>query len=160
MGDEPALGIPETMRSTGFGGLDKLVYRSDVPVQNPLAEDVLVKVDACGINNTDINLRTRWYHPAGTGSLSEIVSDTGVALSEDATAPDASIAGAACAYAGRCAVQLGETCLRTTPITRILEQGVGIVCHKTLAELAFTSPGHTSQNEAPGPTNPLMDRTR
>ncbi len=35
---------------TGHGGLDKLVYRTDVPVPTPAPGEVLVKVSACGMN--------------------------------------------------------------------------------------------------------------
>jgi len=55
---------PEKMRAvvlTGHGGLDKLDYREDWPTPVPGAEDVLVKIGACGLNNTDINTRTAWY---------------------------------------------------------------------------------------------------
>ena len=58
--------IPSTMRAvllTGYGGLDKLEYRSDVPVPRPAAGEVLIAVEACGVNNTDINTRTGWYAP-------------------------------------------------------------------------------------------------
>jgi len=58
--------IPETMRAmvlTGHGGLDKLVLHEDWPVPVPAADEVLVKVGACGMNNTDINTRTAWYSP-------------------------------------------------------------------------------------------------
>lgn len=46
---------------TGHGGLDKLEYREDV--ETPLAGkgEVLIRVKACGLNNTDINTRTAWY---------------------------------------------------------------------------------------------------
>ena len=56
--------IPSTMRAvvlTGHGGIDKLVYREGYPTPTPLAGDVLIKVAACGVNNTDINTRTAWY---------------------------------------------------------------------------------------------------
>ena len=46
---------------TGHGGLDKLVYRDDVPVPRPGAGEVLIEVAACGVNNTDFNTRTGWY---------------------------------------------------------------------------------------------------
>lgn len=68
--------VPETMRAvllTGYGGMDKLVYRDDVPTPHPGVGEVLIKVGACGINNTDINLRTRWYDRAVNTSLSEEV---------------------------------------------------------------------------------------
>ena len=53
--------IPKTMRAvvlTGHGGLDKLVYREDVPTPRPGPGEVVVAVGACGLNNTDINTRT------------------------------------------------------------------------------------------------------
>ncbi|MGI9288724.1 MAG: alcohol dehydrogenase family protein [Pseudomonadales bacterium] len=56
--------IPETMRAvvlTGHGGMDKLEYREDYPTPKPGPGEVLVKVHACGLNNTDINTRTAWY---------------------------------------------------------------------------------------------------
>jgi NADPH:quinone reductase-like Zn-dependent oxidoreductase len=46
---------------TGHGGLDRLEFRSDVSVPTPMADEVLVEIAACGINNTDINTRTGWY---------------------------------------------------------------------------------------------------
>ena len=60
----------ETMRAvllTGHGGLDQLEYREDVPVPVPRADEVLIEVHACGINNTDINTRTGWYSKQNTG---------------------------------------------------------------------------------------------
>lgn len=58
------MSIQSTMRAVvlmGHGGLDKLVYREDWPVPVPRADEVLVRVGACGLNNTDINTRTAWY---------------------------------------------------------------------------------------------------
>ena len=57
--------IPEKMTAvhlTGYGGLEKLEYRTDVPTPQPLAGEVLIKVTAAGMNNTDINTRTGWYN--------------------------------------------------------------------------------------------------
>lgn len=56
--------IPSVMRGvqlTGHGGLDKLVLRNDIPVPTPGPHDVLVKVSAAGVNNTDLNTRIGWY---------------------------------------------------------------------------------------------------
>jgi NADPH:quinone reductase-like Zn-dependent oxidoreductase len=61
--------IPETMRAvvlTGHGGLDKLEVREDWPVPKPAPGEVLIRVGACGMNNTDINTRTAWYSKAVT----------------------------------------------------------------------------------------------
>ena len=58
------MNLPETMVAVlliGHGGLDKLSYRTDVPVPRPGPGEVLIRVTAAGINNTDINTRTAWY---------------------------------------------------------------------------------------------------
>lgn len=56
--------IPKTMKGIqliGHGGLDKLVFREDMPVPAPGPGDVLIKVGAAGVNNTDLNTRLGWY---------------------------------------------------------------------------------------------------
>jgi NADPH:quinone reductase-like Zn-dependent oxidoreductase len=52
---------------TGHGGLDKLEYREDMAVPQPGADEVLIEVGACGMNNTDINTRTGWYSRSVSG---------------------------------------------------------------------------------------------
>jgi NADPH:quinone reductase-like Zn-dependent oxidoreductase len=49
---------------TGNGGFDKLSFRDDVSVPVPGAGEVLIRVGAAGVNNTDINTRTAWYSKA------------------------------------------------------------------------------------------------
>ncbi len=46
---------------TGHGDFDKLQYRTDLPLPAPKSNEVLIKVKAAGVNNTDINTRTAWY---------------------------------------------------------------------------------------------------
>ena len=46
---------------TGHGGFEKLEYRTDVPVPRPSHGEVLIRVAAAGVNNTDINTRIGWY---------------------------------------------------------------------------------------------------
>lgn len=46
---------------TGHGGYEALGHRADVPVPQPRAGEVLIRVAAAGINNTDINTRTAQY---------------------------------------------------------------------------------------------------
>ncbi|NKX56532.1 alcohol dehydrogenase family protein [Arthrobacter mobilis] len=61
------MALPNTMAAavlTGHGGLDKLDYRTDVPVPRPQAGEVLIEVAASAINNTDINTRIGWYSKA------------------------------------------------------------------------------------------------
>lgn len=56
--------MPSLMKGvqlTGHGGLDKLVLRNDIPVPVLGQGDVLIKVSAAGINNTDLNTRLGWY---------------------------------------------------------------------------------------------------
>ena len=56
--------LPVTMRGvwlTGHGDMDKLEIRQDIPVPVPGPHDVLVRVAAAGVNNTDINTRMAWY---------------------------------------------------------------------------------------------------
>jgi NADPH:quinone reductase-like Zn-dependent oxidoreductase len=45
----------------GHGGFDHLVLRDDVAVPTPAVGQVLVKVEAAAVNNTDINTRIGWY---------------------------------------------------------------------------------------------------
>jgi len=56
--------IPKTMNAmvlTGHGGLDRLVWHEDWPVPKPGENEVLIRVLACGLNNTDVNTRSGWY---------------------------------------------------------------------------------------------------
>lgn len=57
--------IPETMTAvllTGHGGPDKLDVRHDVPVAKPETGEVLIRVAAAGVNNTDIWTREGAYN--------------------------------------------------------------------------------------------------
>jgi NADPH:quinone reductase-like Zn-dependent oxidoreductase len=56
--------LPATMHAvvlTGFGGPDTLVYRDDVPLPIAQTGEVLIRVGASAVNNTDINTRVGWY---------------------------------------------------------------------------------------------------
>lgn len=64
--------LPGTMRAvllTGHGGIDKLQYVEDYPVPTPRKGEVLVRVGASSVNNTDINTRTAWYADAVTEGI-------------------------------------------------------------------------------------------
>jgi len=83
-----AVSLPSIMSGvllTGHGGVDRLVYRTDLPVPMPGAGHVLVRIGAAAVNNTDINLRTGWYSKS---------------LSAAAQAPEADVLAAAAADAG------------------------------------------------------------
>ena len=81
---------PATMRAfvlTGHGDLDRLEFHDAWPVPPVTTGMVLVRVLACGLNNTDINTRTAWY----SKRVSE--STTGAAFTE-ADEDDATWGGA------------------------------------------------------------------
>lgn len=48
------------MQLMGFGELDQLQW-VQVPRPQPPPDEVLIRVAACGLNNTDLNLRKGWY---------------------------------------------------------------------------------------------------
>ena len=55
---------PTTMRAMvtmGHGGLDQMQLHDDWPCPTLADDDVLIKVGACGLNNTDVNTRSGWY---------------------------------------------------------------------------------------------------
>ncbi len=51
----------KAMVLTGHGGLDKYEWREDWPRPEPGPMEALIRVGACGLNNTDVNTRTGWY---------------------------------------------------------------------------------------------------
>ncbi|SDF45839.1 alcohol dehydrogenase family protein [Limimaricola pyoseonensis] len=62
--------LPDTMKAmvlTGHGGLDRLEWREDVPVPRAQPGEVLIRVGASAVNNTDVNTRTGWYSKAVRG---------------------------------------------------------------------------------------------
>jgi NADPH:quinone reductase-like Zn-dependent oxidoreductase len=67
---------------TGHGGFDKLELRDDVPVPAPGPNDVLIRVSAAGVNNTDINTRIGWYSKA-VAEATEVGGASGLAGAQD-----------------------------------------------------------------------------
>ena len=66
--------IPRHMAAVqllGHGGFDKLRYSETVPVPEPQDGEVLIRVSAAGVNNTDINTRIGWYAPEAGQSTAE-----------------------------------------------------------------------------------------
>ncbi|MEO9825728.1 MAG: alcohol dehydrogenase family protein [Paracoccaceae bacterium] len=60
--------LPEKMYGVvlnGHGGPEMLEWRDDLPVPALGKNDVIVRVGAAGVNNTDINTRTAWYSKGG-----------------------------------------------------------------------------------------------
>ncbi|MDA7423957.1 alcohol dehydrogenase family protein [Thalassococcus lentus] len=62
-GAQPTMGAMVTM---GHGDLDQMVWHDAWPRPAPAAGEVLIKVGACGLNNTDVNTRSGWYSKAVT----------------------------------------------------------------------------------------------
>ena len=60
--------------TTGIGGHDKLDFR-EVPVPTPRQGEVLIKVLAAGINNTEINTRLGWYSADVSDSTASMAGD-------------------------------------------------------------------------------------
>lgn len=70
----PIAVLPASMSGvvlTGHGGFDKLEFRTDLPVPQPGRGEVLIRVAASAINNTDINTRIGWYSKAVRESTAE-----------------------------------------------------------------------------------------
>lgn len=56
--------IPQIMKGiqmVGHGGPQMLKYSESIPTPTPTSNEVLIRVFAAGVNNTDINTRTAWY---------------------------------------------------------------------------------------------------
>lgn len=84
--------IPVTMKAvllTGHGGLERLEYREDIPVPVAGRNEVVIKVQAAGVNNTDINTRIGWYSKTIQSGTVQSASDG----SASASASDASWSG-------------------------------------------------------------------
>ncbi len=75
--------FPDTMTAMvtmGHGDLDQIVLHTDWPRPEPAADEALIKVGACGLNNTDVNTRSGWYSKSVTeattgGAFKEVGED-------------------------------------------------------------------------------------
>ncbi len=69
------MNIPEFMSGiqlTRHGGPETLVWNDHIPVRRPASDEVVVRVKASGVNNTDINTRIGWYSSDVTDSTEEV----------------------------------------------------------------------------------------
>lgn len=67
--------LPKTMSGVatlGHGGPEMLVWRDDLPVPQAGANEVVIKVAAAAVNNTDINTRIGWYSKSVTGATDAV----------------------------------------------------------------------------------------
>ncbi len=86
--------LPKTMQAVqlvGHGGLEKLVYRHDVPLPDIKDNEMLINVRAAGVNNTDINTRIGWY----SKSVTTDTNQGGAAGFDDVDTGDATWSGKA-----------------------------------------------------------------
>ncbi len=75
--------LPTTMTAMvtmAHGDLDQMVLHTDWPRPTPAADEVLIRVGACGLNNTDVNTRSGWYSKAVTeattgGAFTEVFDE-------------------------------------------------------------------------------------
>ena len=77
--------IPRTMKAVllkGHGGPEQLDYRDDVPVPTPAAGEVLVRIGAAAVNNTDINTRVGWYSRSVTTATDAAAAQTASAATD------------------------------------------------------------------------------
>ncbi len=71
--DPTSRALPSVMSGVllaGHGDLDQLQWSDTLPVPRPGRGDVLIRVRAAGVNNTDVNLRLAWYSK-GDGAASD-----------------------------------------------------------------------------------------
>lgn len=59
----------------GHGGPEVLEWSDDIPVPTPGEGEVLVRILAAGVNNTDINTRVGWYAREVTGATDSATGD-------------------------------------------------------------------------------------
>jgi NADPH:quinone reductase-like Zn-dependent oxidoreductase len=67
---KPGCATMKAVVTTGNGDFDKLDY-CDVPVPEPRLGELLIKVLAAGVNNTEINTRPGWYSSSVTGGTED-----------------------------------------------------------------------------------------
>lgn len=78
--------VPETMKAillTGHGGIDKLQLVDRYPVPKPRKNEVLVRIGASSVNNTDINTRTAWYADTVTEGITQSAGEAGFVKAND-----------------------------------------------------------------------------
>ena len=73
------MNLQKTMRAMvtmGHGGLEQMQMHESWPRPSPEAGEVLIRVGACGLNNTDVNTRSGWYSKAVTDATTGDAFDT------------------------------------------------------------------------------------
>ena len=124
----------------GHGGYDQLDYRDDIPRPEPAAGEVLIRVGAAGINNTDINTRTAWYSRSVTEGTTAAAAADGHAAADPG---DPGWSGSAFSFPR---IQGADAC------GRIVAVGAGVavkrVGERVIVEPVFRMPGATGSLQA------------
>ena len=110
--------IPERMAAvllTGHGGLEALEYREDIATPVPGAGEVLIRVAAAGVNNTDINTRIGWY----SKSVDEATNSGGAEGFKAADEADATWSGVPMAFPR---IQGADCCGRIVAVGKGVEK--------------------------------------
>ena len=125
---------------TGHGGFDRLEWREDVPVPEPRSGDVLVRIGAAGVNNTDINTRAAWYSRAVTEGTTTSAAAAGF---DAASAVDSGWTGTPLSFPR---IQGADAC------GRIVAVGSGVdaarVGERVVIEPVFRPPGSPKPRDA------------
>lgn len=128
--------VPRTMQAVllrGHGGYEQLEFRDDVPVPSPATGEVLIRVGAAGVNNTDINTRTAWYSRAVTEGTTASAAAAGHA---DANPEDPGWSGNPFQFPR---IQGADAC------GRIVAVGAGVprqrIGERVIVEPVFRTPG-------------------
>ena len=94
--------LPTSMSAmvlTGHGGLDKLMWRDDIATPQAGPNEVLIRVLAASVNNTDINTRTGWYSAKPSTNVSTASTNASTTQpAQSASAVGTGWSGAALAF--------------------------------------------------------------
>ena len=148
--------LPKEMRAvvlTGHGDFDKLEVRTTVPVPQPRENEVLIRISAAAVNNTDINTRKAWYSKSDAASEDASWSGKAIAfpLIQGADACGRIAAVGTNINPGRIAERvLIEPCLREDNGEKLSQPWYfGSECDGGFAEFAVVSAGHAYKIESP-----------
>ena len=75
----PATNNMQGIYLTGHGGFDKIQYTEDIPIPKLKSNEVLIKIHAAGVNNTDINTRIGWYSKSNLEGNTKKIGEEGIA---------------------------------------------------------------------------------
>jgi NADPH:quinone reductase-like Zn-dependent oxidoreductase len=124
----------------GHGGFEQISLRDNVPVPVPGRGEVLLRVGAAGVNNTDINTRTGWYSRIVAEGTTASAAATGIA---DVRSSDTGWTGAALRFPR---IQGADAC------GRIVAVGSGVSAdrlgERVLVEPVFQSPAAADRYRA------------